>query len=63
MLDGLAGQRTPAALISATFRQAVPGQPEAVGAKGVGFKNLRAGLQVLLVDGEDQAGSERFSSS
>ena len=48
---------TPAALISATFAgKAVPRQPEAVGAEGVGFKNLGAGLQILLVDGENQAG-------
>ncbi len=35
--------------------QAVAGKAKAVGAEGVGFKNLSAGLQVLLMDGEDEA--------
>ena len=32
------------------------GQAEAVGAEGVGLENLRAGLQILLVNGQNQAG-------
>jgi hypothetical protein len=36
--------------------QAMTRQPEAVGAKGVGFKNLGARLQILFVDRENQAG-------
>ena len=31
-------------------------QAESVGAEGVGLENLGAGLQILLVDGENQAG-------
>ena len=48
---------TPAVLISASFvGQAVAGEPDAVCAEGVGFKNLSAGLQVLFVDGKDETG-------
>ena len=35
--------------------QAMASQAKAVGAEGVGFKNFGAGLEVLLVDGEDEA--------
>ena len=49
--------RTPAGVDLGHFSgQSMAGQPEAVGAEGVGLKNLGAGLQVLLVNGEDQAG-------
>ena len=57
VLDGLAG-KTDAGGVD--FRdlasQSMAGQAEAVGAKGVGFDNLRTGLQIFLVDGENQAG-------
>ena len=36
--------------------QAMAREAKAVGAEGVGFKNLRARLQVLLVDGQNEPG-------
>ncbi len=42
--------------------KSVPRQAEAVGAEGVGFKHLGAGLQVFLVDGENQGRDRRGSA-
>ena len=63
MLDGLAGQPHAGGVdFSHLAGQAVAGQPEAIGAKGVGFKNLRAGLQVLLVNGRGSGRGRRGSA-
>ncbi len=35
-------------------RESVPGQPEAVGAKGICLQNLGAALQILFVNGKNQ---------
>ena len=57
MLDGLAGKAHAGGVdLRHLARQSMAGQAEAVGAEGVGFENLRAGLQILLVNGENQAG-------
>ena len=57
MLHGLTGQAHAGRVDFGHFAaQAMPGQPEAVGAKGIGFKNLCAGLEILFVNREDQAG-------
>jgi hypothetical protein len=43
--------------MSRTFvGQAVPGQPEGVGAESIGFNNLGSGLQVIVMNGANQIG-------
>ncbi len=55
--NGLAGQAHTGRIDLGHFvGQPVAGQADAVGAECIGFKNLRAGLQVLLVNGENQTG-------
>ncbi len=57
VLDGLPRQPDAGGIdLGHLGGQAVPREPEAVGAEGVGFKDLGAGLQILLVDGENQVG-------
>ncbi len=57
VLDSLAGQSHTGRVDFSHFAaQAMPGQAESIGAEGVGFKNFSPGLQVLLMDGEDQSG-------
>ena len=57
MRDRLAGDANAGGVDFGHFSgQSMAGQPEAVGAEGVGFEDLGAGLEVLLVDGENQAG-------
>ena len=57
MFHGLTRQAHPGGVDFRHFpRQSMPRQTETVGAKRVGFKNLRAGLQILLVDRQNQAG-------
>ncbi len=54
--------RTPAALISADFcAKSMPRQAEPVRAEGVGLDNLRACLQILLVDGRESGSGRRGS--
>ena len=56
VFDGLPGQLYPGDVDFGDFiRQPMAGQPEAVGAKGVGLDDLRAGLQVFFVNRQDQA--------
>ena len=60
-VDGLAGNSDAGRVDLGHFsRQAMPGQPEAVSAKGVGFKQLGASLQILLVNGKDQVGVRKI---
>ena len=57
MIDGLAGQLNPSGIdLGHIAGQTVASQPETIGAKGVGLDKLGAGLQVLLVNRQDQAG-------
>ena len=57
MVHGLPGQLHAGGVdLGHLSGQSMARQAETVGAKGVGFKNLRAGLQIFLVDGEDQVG-------
>jgi hypothetical protein len=55
MGDGLAGDAHPSGIdVGHLGSKAMAREAKAVGAEGVGFKNLRAGLQIFLVNGEDQ---------
>ena len=57
MLHRLAGQPHSGGIDFRHFAaQTMPGQPESIGPKGVGFKNFSPRLQVFLMDGQDQAG-------
>jgi hypothetical protein len=57
VLNGLAGKLDAGHIdLRDLPSHSVAGKAEAVGAKGVGFKKFRAGLQVFLVDGEDESG-------
>ncbi len=57
MGDGLFGQAHAGCIDVGHFAgEAVAGEAEAVGAEGIGFKDLGAGLEVVLVHGEDELG-------
>jgi len=57
VLDGLAGKADACGVDLRDFAgEPVAAQAKAICAEGVGFQDLRAGLEVLLVDGEDEAG-------
>ena len=57
VIDGLTGQLYPGGIdLGHIAGQTVASQPETIGAKGVGLDKLGAGLQVLLVNRQDQAG-------
>src|SRR6185437_1644734 len=57
VLDGLAGHPDAGCIDVCNFRgQAMACDSKAVGAEGVGFQDLSAGLKVFLVDGKNEVG-------